>query len=82
MCIRDRSQVALNWARKKNTVPIPGARKVSQIQQNYASLDWSLSDEEEKALDTAAAKVTTFLSPDVSPFPKEDINTHLRMFDS
>ena len=76
------SQVALNWARKKNTVPIPGARKVSQIQQNYASLDWSLSDEEEKALDTAAAKVTTFLSPDVSPFPKEDINTHLRMFDS
>jgi pyridoxine 4-dehydrogenase len=76
------SQVALNWARAKNTVPIPGARSLSQIQQNYNSLTWTLSPEEERALDLAASKVTTFTTPESVPFVKEDINTHLKMFDS
>ena len=76
------SQVALNWTRAKNTIPIPGARTLSQVQQNYAALDWNLSSVEVAALDQAAAKVTSFIQPAASPFPKEDINTHLKMFDS
>jgi pyridoxine 4-dehydrogenase len=76
------SQVALNWTRAKKTIPIPGARTLSQVQQNYAALDWDLSSAEVAALDKAAAKVTSFIKPEASPFPKEDINTHLKMFDS
>lgn len=76
------SQVAINWARAKGTVPIPGARTLSQIKQNYGALDWTLSNEEMKALDAVAAKVTTFITPEQSFFTKEDINTKLRMFDS
>jgi pyridoxine 4-dehydrogenase len=76
------SQVALNWTRAKKTIPIPGARTLGQVQQNYAALDWDLSNAEVAALDQAAAKVTTFIQPNASPFSKEDINTHLKMFDS
>ena len=76
------SQVAINWTRAKNSIPIPGARTLGQVQKNYDALSWSMSKEEERALDLAAAKVTTFISPDKSPFPKKDINTGLVMFDS
>jgi pyridoxine 4-dehydrogenase len=76
------SQVALNWGRAKNSIPIPGARTLSQVQQNYGALDWNMSAAEVKALDLAAAKVTTFTKPESVPFPKEDRNTHLHMFDS
>ncbi|GKY96825.1 hypothetical protein MPSEU_000641700 [Mayamaea pseudoterrestris] len=75
------SQVAINWTRAKNTIPIPGARTLSQIQQNYGALDWKLSSEEERALDAAASKVTAFITPDKEPFPKYD-NTGRKMFDS
>ena len=76
------SQVAINWTRAKGTIPIPGARTVKQVQQNYNALSWNLSKEEEKMLDDSAAKVTSFLTPDKNPFPKEDINTKLKMYDS
>lgn len=76
------SQVAINWARAKNTVPIPGARTVKQVEQNFGALNWNLSPEEERILDEASDKVTSFLAPDASPFPKEDINTGLKLFDS
>lgn len=76
------SQVALNWTRAKNTIPIPGARTVKQVKQNYGALDWKLSAQEVKALDVAAAKVTTFSKPESVPFAKVDKNTNLRMFDS
>lgn len=76
------SQVAINWTRAKGTIPIPGARTISQVQQNYGALEWNLSSDEVMKLDELAAKVTTFITPDKSPFPKEDINTHLKMFDS
>jgi len=76
------AQVALNWARSKGTIPIPGARTLNQAKSNFGALKWQLSDEEDRALDAAARKVTTFTTPDMVPFPKEDINTHLRMFDS
>ena len=76
------SQVAINWTRSKGTIPIPGARTVKQVQQNYNALSWDLTKEEERMLDEAAAKVSTFLTPDKNPFPKEDINTGLAMYDS
>ena len=76
------AQVAINWTRAKGSVPIPGARTLSQVKSNYAAADWSLSPEEIKILDEASAKVNTFVQPDVSPFPKKDINTGLVMFDS
>ena len=76
------SQVALNWTRAKKTIPIPGARTLSQIQKNNASLDWNMSPDEVALLDREAAKVTTFLTPDANPFPKKDVNTGLMLYDS
>jgi pyridoxine 4-dehydrogenase len=57
------AQVGINWTRAKNTIPIPGARTLSQIKQNHGALDWSLSKEEEMALDKVARKVQTFVQP-------------------
>lgn len=76
------SQVALNWARAKNTIPIPGARTLSQIKKNNDALNWNMSADEVAILDREAAKVTTFLTPDANPFPRKDINTGLAMYDS
>jgi pyridoxine 4-dehydrogenase len=76
------SQVAVNWTRAKGTIPIPGARTISQVKQNYGALDWDMSAKEVEMLDEAAAKVHTFLLPDQNPFPKEDINTKLKMYES
>ncbi|CAB9514615.1 Uncharacterized oxidoreductase At1g06690, chloroplastic [Seminavis robusta] len=77
-----KAQVAINWARAKGSIPIPGARTVRQVQSNYDSLDWLLSKEEEQILDEAAEKVTSFVQPSEGPFPKKDVNTGLIMFDS
>ena len=77
-----KSQVALNWTRSKHAIPIPGARTLKQVQQNYGALEWTLTQEEMKQLDEASAKVTSFVKPGKSPFPKKDINTGLKMFDS
>jgi aryl-alcohol dehydrogenase-like predicted oxidoreductase len=52
---RSMVQVALSWLRHQ-TVPVPsiiGARKVSQLQDNFASLDLKLSAEH-KSLDGAS----------------------------
>lgn len=76
------AQVALNWTRRKNSIPIPGARTVSQVAGNYGALDWNLSADEERILDLAAAKVTTFIQPENNPFAKSDRNTGLIMYDS
>jgi len=76
------SQVALNWTRAKGTIPIPGARTVRQAEQNYGALDWTLTKEEERMLDEASAKVTSFTKPDDVPFAKEDVFTKLKLFDS
>lgn len=46
------AQVALNWLRrKKNVIPIIGARKLSQIQDNLNCLNFSLADEHLEKLD-------------------------------
>jgi pyridoxine 4-dehydrogenase len=76
------SQVALNWARAKGTIPIPGARNLRQAKQNFGALDWDLTKEEIHLLDEASGRVPAYITPDKSPFPKEDINTKLKMFDS
>jgi pyridoxine 4-dehydrogenase len=76
------SQVAINWARAKKTIPIPGARTLSQIKKNNAALNWNMSNEEVALLDREAAKVQSFLVPEANPFPKKDIKTGLIMYDS
>jgi aryl-alcohol dehydrogenase-like predicted oxidoreductase len=53
---RSMAQVALAWLRTRPVpvIPILGARKLSQLQDNLASLDLSLSAEQVKALDEAS----------------------------
>src|SRR5260370_38824109 len=50
---RSMAQVALAWLRHQTVpvIPIIGARKVSQLQDNLASLDLVLSAEQLKTLD-------------------------------
>ncbi len=53
---RSMAQVALAWLRTRPVpvIPIIGARKLSQLQDNLASLELSLSAEQVKALDDAS----------------------------
>jgi len=53
---RSMAQVALAWLRHQTVpvIPIIGARKVSQLQDNLASLDLKLSAEQLKSLDGAS----------------------------
>jgi len=50
------SQVALAWLRTRPVpvIPILGARKLSQLQDNLASFDWELSAEQVSTLDEAS----------------------------
>ncbi|MBK8962783.1 MAG: aldo/keto reductase [Candidatus Competibacteraceae bacterium] len=55
---RTPSQVAINWIRQQRRgviIPILGARKLSQLQDNLAALDFLLSDEQLRRLDAASA---------------------------
>ena len=53
------AQVALNWLRAKSgrvpVIPIIGARKVSQFEDNMKCLEWRLSPEQVKRLDDVSA---------------------------
>jgi aryl-alcohol dehydrogenase-like predicted oxidoreductase len=53
---RSMAQVALAWLRYRSVpvIPIIGARKLSQLQDNLASLDLSLSTKQVHALDEAS----------------------------
>jgi aryl-alcohol dehydrogenase-like predicted oxidoreductase len=53
---RSMAQVALAWLRRQTVpvIPIIGARKLSQLQDNLASLDLELSAEQLKSLDGAS----------------------------
>jgi aryl-alcohol dehydrogenase-like predicted oxidoreductase len=53
---RSMAQVALAWLRYRTVpvIPIIGARKVAQLQDNLASLDLELSAEQLKSLDAAS----------------------------
>jgi aryl-alcohol dehydrogenase-like predicted oxidoreductase len=52
---RSASQVSLNWLRQREGVVIPiiGARRATQIEDNLKSLDWQLTDEQLAKLDDA-----------------------------
>lgn len=51
------AQVALNWVISKGAMPIPGAKKASQAEQNAAALGWKLTEDEVAALDEASDQV-------------------------
>lgn len=48
------SQVALNWCICKGVIPIPGAKNISQAQDNIGALNWQLDPNEVEALDQQA----------------------------
>jgi aryl-alcohol dehydrogenase-like predicted oxidoreductase len=52
---RPASQVALNWLRQRQTLTIPiiGARRATQIQDNLKCLEWQLTSEQIAKLDEA-----------------------------
>jgi aryl-alcohol dehydrogenase-like predicted oxidoreductase len=55
---RTPSQVAINWVRQQKRgviIPILGARTLSQLQDNLACLDFTLTDEQLQRLDAASA---------------------------
>ena len=47
--------MSLNWLRQRKAVVIPiiGARRAAQIEDNLKSLDWQLTDEQLAKLDDA-----------------------------
>lgn len=51
------SQVAINWAICKGTVPIPGAKDMQQARENLGALGWRLTSGEVAALEKAARQV-------------------------
>jgi pyridoxine 4-dehydrogenase len=50
------AQVALNWCIAKGTLPIPGAKSLTQAQQNLGALGWLLDSGEVDALDQASRR--------------------------
>tara|TARA_Y100001968_G_scaffold333757_1_gene399145 strand:- start:37 stop:996 length:960 start_codon:yes stop_codon:yes gene_type:complete len=50
------AQVALNWCKAKETIPIPGIRTPKQAKDAIDSTKWSLSAEEKNELDTLQRK--------------------------
>ena len=52
---RSMAQVALAWLRSRSVIPILGARKLVQLQDNLASIDLSLSAEQLQTLDDASS---------------------------
>lgn len=54
---KSNSQVAINWAMRKGTVPIPGARTVQQAEENLGAVGWELSPDAVEELDRAARMV-------------------------
>lgn len=56
---KSQSQVAINWAICKGTVPIPGARNVLQAKENLGAVGWSLSDAAGKYLEIPVCTLTS-----------------------
>jgi len=54
---KTQSQVAINWALCKDTVPIPGCRSVQQAKGNLGATGWRLKPDAMDELDRAALKV-------------------------
>jgi len=54
---KTQSQVAINWAIAKGTVPIPGSRTLQQAEENLGALGWELTDGMVDELDRAALQI-------------------------
>ena len=54
---KSQSQVAINWAICKDTVPIPGARTLQQAEENLGAVGWKLDQGMVDELDRAALAV-------------------------
>ena len=52
------AQVAINWTICKGTLPIPGAKNITQAEQNAGAVGWRLTEEEVAALDEASDKLS------------------------
>jgi len=52
------SQVAINWCICKGAIPIPGAKRLDQAQENIGALGWRLSDAELAELDQASNRIS------------------------
>lgn len=50
------AQIALNWCMTKGTIPIPGAKSVSQAEDNMGALGWQLEAAEVEELDWATKR--------------------------
>lgn len=55
---KSQTQVAINWALCKGTVPIPGCRTVAQAKENLGATGWSLKPDAVEELDRAALAVS------------------------
>lgn len=51
------SQIALNWLLCKGALPIPGVKTPEQVEEAAGALGWRMTDEEVRALESAAAKI-------------------------
>jgi aryl-alcohol dehydrogenase-like predicted oxidoreductase len=77
---RTPAQVALSWVLRKGAIPIVGARTLPQMQDNLASLEISLSDEQMARLDAVSAVSLGFPHEFLrTKFVKE--NLHAGVFD-
>lgn len=54
---KSQTQVAINWAICKGTVPIPGARTMEQAKENLGSTQFQLKSDAVLELDIAASNV-------------------------
>jgi len=54
---KSQTQVAINWALCKGTVPIPGARTIQQARENLGATGWSLRQDAVAELDRTASQV-------------------------
>lgn len=54
---KSQSQIAINWALCKGTVPIPGARTLKQAEENLGAVGWSLDASMVEELDRAALNI-------------------------
>jgi pyridoxine 4-dehydrogenase len=55
---KSQTQVAINWAICKGTVPIPGCRTLQQARENLGANGWSLKNDAVTELDRAALAVS------------------------
>lgn len=54
---KSQSQIAINWAISKGTVPIPGGRTLEQVEDNLGAIGWSLDDDMVAELDRIALNI-------------------------